>query len=279
MSAVIALVSTAVQLLVVLTLLQPLFDVDTEALANGDSDALVGVIAGTSAAGIVSLVVGTLTGALMTGFLTRIAGKAVLGQPLTVRELWDSTRPLVGRLVLASLLYGVVVYGTAFVGLVVAGVLVAVGGVVGAVLGVAVGVAALVFAAIAYVRFSLAGSALVLEDARVVLAFRRSWRLVRRSSWRVLGVLLLTIVVAGFVGQVVQLPFSLFGGGGNPLSALSGDATSVSTRTLVLSTIGGGVAATLVAPFTAGVTALLYIDRRMRAEGLDVSLQAAAQQP
>ena len=39
--------------------------------------------------------------------------------------------------------------------------------------------------------------------------------------------------------------------------------------------VGAGIAQTVVAPFTAGVRALLYIDRRMRAEGLDVSLMAA----
>ena len=32
-----------------------------------------------------------------------------------------------------------------------------------------------------------------------------------------------------------------------------------------------------VIPFTAGVTALLYLDQRMRREGLDVSLYRAAQ--
>ena len=50
----------------------------------------------------------------------------------------------------------------------------------------------------------------------------------------------------------------------------------LATRSLVMSAIGGGIAATLVAPFTAGVRALLYVDRRIRAEGLDVSLSAAA---
>ncbi len=77
--------------------------------------------------------------------------------------------------------------------------------------------------------------------------------------------------------QLLQLPFALFAGDGGPLSALSGEAAqSLTTRAVVLSALGTGVASTLVAPFTAGVTALLYVDRRMRAEGLDVALQAAA---
>jgi hypothetical protein len=36
------------------------------------------------------------------------------------------------------------------------------------------------------------------------------------------------------------------------------------------------VASFLVNPFVSGVTALLYVDRRMRAEGLDVALRASA---
>ena len=39
--------------------------------------------------------------------------------------------------------------------------------------------------------------------------------------------------------------------------------------------VGAGLASVLVAPFSSGVMALLYVDRRMRAEGLDVALQTA----
>jgi len=37
--------------------------------------------------------------------------------------------------------------------------------------------------------------------------------------------------------------------------------------------LGGIAAGTITAPFLAGVLALLYIDRRMRAEGLDLVLR------
>jgi hypothetical protein len=48
----------------------------------------------------------------------------------------------------------------------------------------------------------------------------------------------------------------------------------------LLTAIGGVISGTLVRPFSAGVIALLYIDRRMRAEALDLTLQqAAATQP
>ena len=73
------------------------------------------------------------------------------------------------------------------------------------------------------------------------------------------------------------MPFSLLSGDGGPLSgAVGGVGQALSRRALVLSAIGTGIASLVVAPFSAGVTALLYVDRRMRAEGLDVALQAAA---
>ena len=55
-----------------------------------------------------------------------------------------------------------------------------------------------------------------------------------------------------------------------------GDTAGATTTALVLTQIGGGVAQTVTSPFTSGVRALLYVDRRMRAEGLDVALAAAA---
>ena len=90
--------------------------------------------------------------------------------------------------------------------------------------------------------------------------------------WEVL-ILLLVVLITSFVSQVLQTPFaarSLLGGG------LTGEAMELGTLDVVLSSIGSAVALAVVAPFGAAVRALLYVDRRMRAEGLDVALTAAA---
>ena len=275
-AAVVAVATSLLQLLLLLTVLRPLFDVDTLALQAGDTDALVGLLAGAGGAAVVALVFSTLTGAIMTGFLTAVAGRAVLGQPLTVAELWTGTRGKLPRLLAGSLLFGVAVYGPPLVAGGLTALLVVLLGGPGAAIGTLLVLLSLGVSLLLYVRLSLASSALVLEDAPVLTSFRRSWVLVRRSFWRVLGVLLLTVVVGGFVSQVLQLPFALLSGDDGPLSGLTGSGQSLSTRALVLSAVGAGVASAVVAPFSAGVTALLYVDRRMRAEGLDVALQAAA---
>ena len=49
-----------------------------------------------------------------------------------------------------------------------------------------------------------------------------------------------------------------------------------SFTTLLMSALGGFVGGTVARPFQSGVSALLYIDRRMRAEGLDLTLAQAA---
>lgn len=276
-SAAVALVEAVVQLVVLLTLLRPVFDLDTTTLQPGD-DAFTALLAGVGGAGLVTFVVSTIANAVMTGLMSAIAGKAVLGQPLSLAELWASTRGRLARLIGGALLFGVLVFVPPVVAGLLAALLVVVAGPAGGVVGALLVLGSLGLSVLVYVRLSLSTSVIALEDARVVRSFRRSWALVRRASWRVLGVLVLALVVSGFVSSVLQAPFDVLGGQGGPVGAVMGGASgaSPSTRSLVLTTIGAGVAAAVVAPFVAGVRALLYVDRRMRAEGLDVALQAAA---
>ena len=46
----------------------------------------------------------------------------------------------------------------------------------------------------------------------------------------------------------------------------------------ILNGVSGLIAASLTTPFTAGVDALLYVDQRIRREGLDVQLIEQTQQ-
>ena len=54
--------------------------------------------------------------------------------------------------------------------------------------------------------FQLAAPALVLERTGVFASLRRAGRLSRGQFWRLFGILLLTGLVAGIVGQVVAVP-------------------------------------------------------------------------
>ena len=278
MSAAVAVVATLLNVVLLLTAFRPFMDVDAAAdLESGNSEALEAALGGAAVGGVLSGVLALLSGAILTGILTAVVGKAVLGQPLSLRDAWAQVRPVLLRLVGVAFLLALIAGALAFAGVFVGVLLIAVGGGAAALIGVPLILLGLAAAAYIYFRLSLAPCALVLEKLDIRTSLRRSWLLVKGDWWRVFGITLLTLLVAGFVGLVIQVPFELLGYGS--LSDLTGGGDALSARTLIASSIGGIVAATLVDPFTAGVRALLYVDRRMRAEGLDVALTAAAANP
>jgi len=125
------------------------------------------------------------------------------------------------------------------------------------------------------IMFRMAAQVVVLEREGPVRALARSWRLVRGSFWRVLGITLLAGLIVVVTAGVLQIPFSLIGalaGGGSSLLP----ATGGSVAGILISAVGGVVAGAVARPISAGVAVLLYVDLRMRREGLDLVLQTAA---
>jgi hypothetical protein len=279
LSAVLAIITTVLNVTLAVTVFKPLIKYDLSTLDNGgtaSSDQVDGLLGGEIFGFLGTSLVATLVTAILTGVITVIAGRGVLGEPITLREAWAVVRSALARLIGLALLTTLLVYASLMAGIVLAIIFVAALGPVGLLLALPVGAGGVCLAAYLYCRLAVAPCAVVLERAGIRTSLRRSSILVRGSWWRVFGVLLLAAIVASVVGNVIQGPFIIFGiapsffsGGG-----LAGEAT----RLLVLSYIGAGIAQTVIAPFTAGVRALLYVDRRMRAEGLDVALNAAAAQ-
>ena len=148
-----------------------------------------------------------------------------------------------------------------------------------AVLLLAGGAGGLLLAVLAGLRWSLAAPVLVLERAGVTTAMRRSWRLVNGSAWRVLGILLLAAIIT-YIGQVIiAVPTGVLAG--LPAQGQSSPYGSlpVTFAQLLISGIGTIAGGAVFYPFNAAVTALLYIDLRMRREGLDVRLAQSAAEP
>jgi len=275
LSAIVALVTTLLNVALLVTAFQPLLELDTSALESGDTAGLEEAIGGAAAGGFVTILLALLSGSVLTGGLTAVVSKAVLGEPMSFAEAGRQLRPVLLRLVGLALLVLLIVYGILLAGTLAGAGLIAVGGPLLAIVGVPLILATLVLCPYVYIRFSLAPCALVLERTGILTSLRRSSALVKRDWWRVFGILLLTLVIGLFVSQVVQLPFAVLGAG-SPSNLFDPDADVLGLRPLILSAIGGGLASTVVAPFTASVRALLYVDRRMRSEGLDVALTAAA---
>ena len=275
LSALVALVTTLVNVLLLTTAFRPLLDPDAAAgLSTGDPAALEAALGGAAVGGLLTFVLTLLSTAVLTGVLTSVVGRAVLGQPLSLGEAWAQVRPLLLKLVGVALLIGILAGAVVLAGIVLGAICIGVGGGAGAVLGVPLILAGFAGGLWTYVRLSLAPCVLVLERTGVRDSLRRSAVLVKRDWWRVFGITVLTYLVAVFVSLVLQVPFELLGAGG--LGDLTSGADALSARTLVFSSVGSVLVATVVDPFVSGVRALLYVDRRMRAEGLDVALSAAA---
>lgn len=277
LSAAVMTVTQLIQLAVTASVAPDLGTVSSDLSAGTmDSGTITSLLGSVAAIVTASVIVSGLGLLVLTGMLTVVVGKAVLGKPITTGQAWREVRGLLPRLLAVTLLTGLIIAGLVVGCLVPAG-LVAIAGAPGEWVGLllVIGVLAAIGLAItAYVQLSLATPALVLERTTVRAALSRSRLLVRRSWWRVAGILVLAAIVAAALNGILSLPFQLFGGG-SPFG-LSASTTRVGFGPLLISAIGAILAGTIVQPFDAGVRALLYVDRRMRAEGLDVTLAQAA---
>ncbi len=204
--------------------------------------------------------------AVLAGLLAPIIARAVGGQQISAGDAWRVTRPRLPSLLLAALL----VLLTGLGPLLILGLIVAIAAVaaappaVYAVL-VLLGLVALVLTIWFSTMLSLVTPVVVLENERPARALARSWRLVTGSFWRVFGITLLAGIIVAIAGAILQLPFTVLGG-------LSGSGMAET----VIIVIGAIAAGTVTRPITAGVTVLLYVDMRMRKEGLDLALRTAS---
>ena len=194
----------------------------------------------------------------------------MLGRPVTAADAWQRLRPQFWRLIGVSFLTFLILLAATIPGIIIV-IIAAVADSVGlVVLGLFLSLLGGIYV---WPMFALAPAALVLERQGVTRALGRSRTLVRHSWWRVFFILLLALVISTIVSGIIDLPFGLAGGG---LTSVGGRTSGVHFTQLVISGIGGLLASTVARPFSAGVAALLYIDRRMRAEALDLALARAA---
>ncbi|GHG82899.1 glycerophosphoryl diester phosphodiesterase membrane domain-containing protein [Streptomyces griseocarneus] len=239
-------------------------------------DAAVKDLGGTAVMGLVGLV-GSVFAAAM---LTFVVSRAVLGRPVTTREAWARTRPQLGSMAGLFCLVPLLVVGVFGVGLLPGLLLLASGAEGPGVLAMATGgLAAVALAAWLWVRYSLAAPALVLEKQGAIASMRRSAKLVRGSGWRILGIQLLAALLVFMIGTVVQIPSTVIGLlTSTDLENLSAGFApgSMSWSYLIITGISATISSTVALPITSGVTALLYMDQRIRRESLDIELTRAA---
>jgi hypothetical protein len=233
------------------------------------NSSIVGILL-SSAAGAVTTV---LAGIVLSGLLTVVVGRAVFGSTITIGEAWQRVR---GRLLPLLGVTAIEAAGFALLIGVVAGVIVAVahtaGGAAAVLVGALFGLALIALLVYLYTMISFAPTLIVLERIGVMNAIARSFALVKTDFWRVFGIRLLAVVVAGLISGAVTAPFSFVG----QIMLMFGQSTSTTVIAVVLISVGGAIGQIITAPFSAGVVVLLYTDRRIRAEAFDLVLQTGA---
>lgn len=223
--------------------------------------------------GVVQLLafLGMLT---VTSVITIVIGRAVIGAPLTPREALAEARPRLLHLALLTIVVAIIPLGALAAGLAPLGVAMLLGvsgdGIIGlAMLFVLVGVG---FAIHFGIRLTLAGPSLMLEKQGIGRSISRALKLSKGSWWRIFGIQLLVVIITGVISLVLSLPFQSIAG--ILFSTTGGAAGDLGYYTVV--GIGGLIGMLLTYPFSAGVTALIYADQRIRRESLDLDLARAA---
>lgn len=236
----------------------------------------------------IALVQGLVVQQLVQGALAAAVADTYLGRPVTVGGAYGKVLPHLPALIGGGLLLGLLAFAVIGVAVgLVAGLAVLLvagagggsvspGGAVAAGVAVALLFVAVVFAvvvatALVLVRFAFFVQAVVVERRGPVDALRRSWRLVRGSYWRVLGIVLLLLLL---VYILVGLPTGI---AGVVINIVFPDPLRHFALRQSLSTLIGYLSQIVVLPLQLIAYTLLYYDLRVRKEGYDIELLATQQ--
>lgn len=221
--------------------------------------------------------------AIMQGVVAADIGHAALGEKPKLGRLWQRMRPAFWKLVGWSVLQALaaIVLMIAIGGLILLGVMAGVGGSAeGVGLTVVIGVL-LVLAAIPLwvwlsTKLLLVPSTLVLEGASLRTAIVRSWRLIRGRFWNTFGVMFLIGIIMSTAVSVVSMPLSLLGSLFVPVIAPTGTNDASEIVAMLIVTVAPQlivyVLQAVAIVVQCAAAAFIYLDCRMRYEGLDHTL-------
>ena len=251
---------------------------------NSTTTADSGVITAGSIAAIVlttlaSVLFSLAATALLQGIIVLEVSRASLGEKLRLRQLWRKARGRLAVLIGWSLLVsGAVLVAISLLAMLII-VLVTTMGVVGIAIGVLLGIvgglAALALGVWIGTKVSLVPSALMIERLTLRQAIARSWTLTHGAFWKTFGIQFLVAAMISIALQVISAPLSFLA----PLlgflldpNGQGGTAVGLAIGVALLATIVTVAFGALGAVVQSATTALIYLDLRIRKEGLDLEL-------
>lgn len=232
-----------------------------------------------SIAGFVPLVLAFAANALLAGAVVVAASRAVLAERVSFRGLRWRLTGRIGRLVGWTAIVLVVaagVFALASLGPIAVAVTSAAGVGFAFLIGFLEGVALLLVGGYLAARVGFTSHVIAIEGLGAAAAVARSWRLTRGSGWRLFGVQLLVWVVVAIAAGILTLPISWALDLGVGLIFPTGATNEqldiyLAARTVVLTAVSAVIGAFGLVMQSVSA-ALLYLDQRMRIEGLDLAL-------
>ena len=227
---------------------------------------------------LVPLALSLVATAIMQGIIVLEVARQSLGEKLRFRQLWALARGRILALVGYSLaLTAVALVAVAVVIGVVAGVslLGSAGVVAGVALTLLLGAALVVLGAWVGTKLAFVPSILMLERLTVRESIARSWRLSTGAFWKILGILLLVAFILNVVSSIAGAPLQFVTVLLPALVAPTGDETALIALVVavtIVSLVLTIVVSAVILVVQSATTALLYLDQRIRKEGLDLEL-------
>ena len=232
---------------------------------------------------------------IVQGILSLEVSRATLGEKLKLRGLWRLARGRIGTLVLWALLttaalvalFAVVIAATAAVAFIFTMSAVtgsdsfspsstaAAGALVTVIVMFGAGLIVVALSVWLGIKTSLVPSVIVLERLGLFSAIARSWRLTRGNFWRTFGIEILIAVMVNVASSIVTFPLqiissilvTLINPLGDNTAAIIGSVV-VGIVVILLSVVIGAIGLVM----QSSSLALIYLDIRMRKEGLDLEL-------
>ena len=248
--------------------------------SSEDADAI-------AAGGVATIILGSLVPlafsvavlAILQGVVVLEVARGTLGEKLTLRGLLHLARGRIWALIGWSLLASAAVVAAIAVVALIIVALVSFGGAAGiavaVLIGILAGLGAVVLGAWLSTRLSMVPIAIVIERLPLRQALRRSWSLTTGYFWKVLGIQLLVGAILSVANQIISTPISfvfIFATGlVNPQSDENTGIILIIITYIVL-VIASVVISAITVVVQSATTGLLYVDLRMRKEGLDIEL-------
>ena len=231
-------------------------------------------------AAIATVALSFVSSAMLQGIIVIEVSRASVGEKQRLPQLWRRVRGRIGALIGWTAIVAIVVTMALALLAGIIALLVITLGTAGIVAGVLIGLfGGLGFVVLAFwlgTRVAFVASALMLERLTIRQAIARSWTLTRGYFWRTLGILLLVSVMLQVASSVVSTPLNFVTQFAVPLidpNRQTGPSTIVLIVVLgVLALIVSLVFSSITAVVQTATTALLYLDVRIRKEGLDLDL-------